>query len=208
MPSQTKLEFASHTDTGLVRSHNEDAIAICPELGLAILADGMGGYNAGEVASKMSVDVVAARIGELRGATWFPHMPWKSALPMRWIQEAVTEANTQVIDQANQNPENFGMGTTIVVALCYFDRLIVGHVGDSRAYRFRNGALELITHDHSVLQSQIDACLISPAEAQFSHIKNLITRAFGWVDEIEVDVYDHDMKIGDVFMLCFVGLTD
>lgn len=208
MSSQTTLEFASHTDTGLVRSHNEDAIAICPDIGLLILADGMGGYNAGEVASQMSVEIVAKRIKEMRSATWFPHMPWQSNAPTKWIKDAVTDANAQVIDQANQNPENFGMGTTIVVALCYLDRLIVGHVGDSRAYRFREGVLELITHDHSVLQSQIDAGLISPAEAQFSPIKNLITRAVGSGDEIDVEVHDHDMRLNDVFMLCSDGLTD
>ena len=208
MPSQTKFDFASHTDKGLVRSHNEDAIAICPNEGLLILADGMGGYNAGEVASQMSVEIVAQRIKALRSSTWFPNMPWQSSAPTRWIKDAVTEANTKVIDQANQNPENFGMGTTIVVALCYLDRLVIGHVGDSRAYRFRGGALELITHDHSVLQSQIDAGLISPSEAQFSPIKNLITRAVGSSDEIDVEVHEHDMQPDDLYMLCSDGLTD
>ncbi|MBC3880843.1 Stp1/IreP family PP2C-type Ser/Thr phosphatase [Undibacterium sp. LX40W] len=208
MPSQTVLEFASHTDTGLVRSHNEDAIAICPDESLAILADGMGGYNAGEVASQMSVDIVARQIKQMRGSTWFPHMPWQTSVPMKWIRDAVTMANTQVIDQANQNPDNFGMGTTIVVALCYLDRLVIGHVGDSRAYRFRDNNLELITHDHSVLQSQIDAGLITPAEAQFSPIKNLITRAVGSSDDIDVEVHDHAMQANDVYMLCSDGLTD
>lgn len=208
MPSQTVLEFASHTDTGLVRSHNEDAIAICPEAGLLVLADGMGGYNAGEVASQMSVDIVTRRIKEMRSATWFPHTPWQASVPMKWIKEAVAEANAQVIDQANQNPDNFGMGTTIVVALCYLDRLVIGHVGDSRAYRFRDGNLQLITHDHSVLQSQIDAGLITPAEAQFSPIKNLITRAVGSSDEIDVEVHDHQMLDNDIYMLCSDGLTD
>jgi len=83
MPSQTKFDFASHTDKGLVRSHNEDAIAICPHEGLLILADGMGGYNAGEVASQMSVEIVAQRIKELRSSTWFPNMPWQSSAPSR-----------------------------------------------------------------------------------------------------------------------------
>lgn len=208
MPAQTVLEFASHSDTGLVRSHNEDAIAISPELGLAILADGMGGYNAGEVASQMSVDLVREQIRNSLDATWMPRLPWQSSISEKWINDAIVYANQKVIEQANKNPDNFGMGTTIVVALCHHDKFVIGHVGDSRAYLFRENYLEQITRDHSVLQAQIDAGLISQADAHLSPIKNLITRAVGSNDEIEVEVHEHAMRVGDIFVLCSDGLSD
>jgi len=205
---QTVLEFASHTDIGLVRSHNEDAIEINAEIGLAILADGMGGYNAGEVASKMSVDLVHEQIQQKQAASWMPRLPWQTSTPSKWISDAITFANQEIIDQANKNPDNFGMGTTIVVALSYFDRMLIGHVGDSRAYRFRDNFIEQITRDHSVLQAQIDAGLISLADAHLSPIKNLITRAVGSHDEIDVEVHEHQMKEGDIYLLCSDGLSD
>lgn len=208
MTAYTEIEFASATDTGLVRSHNEDAIAICADSGFVILADGMGGYNAGEIASQMSVDLVRQQLKEKQANSWLPRLPWQTSTPSKWINDAIVYANSKVIDLAAENPDNFGMGTTIVVALCYHDRLIVGHVGDSRAYRFRDNQLLLITHDHSVLQSQIDAGLISEADAHFSPIKNLITRAVGSHGEIEVEVHDHVMKGDDIYLLCSDGLTD
>lgn len=208
MTAHTVLEFASHTDTGLVRSHNEDAIIICPEAGFAILADGMGGYNAGEVASQMSVDIVSQQIKARQAEIWLPRLPWQASIPEKWINDAIVHANDKVIELANQNPDNFGMGTTIVVALSYLDRLVVGHVGDSRAYRFRDQQLQLITHDHSVLQTQIDAGLISETEAHFSPIKNLITRAVGSHEEIQVEVHDHLMQVDDIYLLCSDGLSD
>ncbi len=208
MPSHTVLEFSSHTDIGLVRSHNEDAIRICPELGLAVLADGMGGYNAGEVASQMSVDIVCEQIIQKHASTWLPRLPWQISTPEKWINDAITQANAQVIDVAGKNPDNFGMGTTIVVAMSHYDKLVIGHVGDSRVYRFRDDFIELITKDHSVLQSQIDAGLISEAEALYSPIKNLITRAVGSSDDIEVEIHDYQMKQGDVYLLCSDGLSD
>ncbi len=208
MPAQSVLEYASHTDIGLVRSHNEDAIVICPEAGFAVLADGMGGYNAGEIASQMSVDLISERLKNQQANTWLPRLPWQASSPERWINEAVTFANQKILEKASENPDNTGMGTTIVVAVSYYDRLIIGHVGDSRAYRLREQRLEQITHDHSVLQSQIDAGLISLADAQFSPIKNLITRAVGSHEEVEVEVREHQMQEGDIYMLCSDGLTD
>lgn len=208
MHAHTVLEFASHTDIGLVRSHNEDAIVICPEAGLAILADGMGGYNAGEVASQMSVDLVREQILQKQANSWLPRMPWQSSMPEKWIHDAIVYANEKVIEQANSNPDNAGMGTTIVTALCHQDKLVIGHVGDSRAYLFRDNFLEQITRDHSVLQAQIDAGLISQADAHLSPIKNLITRAVGSHEDIEVEVHDHVMKQGDIFVLCSDGLSD
>lgn len=208
MSAHTVLEFASHTDTGLVRSHNEDAIFICSDIGLAILADGMGGYNAGEVASQMSVDLVREQIQQKQAGSWMPRLPWQTSIPAKWINDAIVYANQKVIEQANKNPDNFGMGTTIVTALCHQDKLVVGHVGDSRAYLFRDQYLEQITRDHSVLQAQIDAGLISQADAHLSPIKNLITRAVGSNDEIEVEVHDHQMRVGDIFVLCSDGLSD
>ena len=202
------LEVASQSDIGLVRTHNEDALVVSAENGILVLADGMGGYNAGEVASQMSVDIVSRHLLSKKETTWLPRLAWQTSIPAKWINDAIVDANSKVITLANQNPENYGMGTTIVAAFCYFDKLVIGHVGDSRAYRFRRDQLTQITHDHSVLQTQIDAGLISEADAHFSPIKNLITRAVGSHDEIEVEIHDHLMEVGDVYLLCSDGLTD
>lgn len=208
MSNLAKLEFAGLTDIGQVRSHNEDTIEICDEHAFFILADGMGGYNAGEVASQMSVDIVKKHVIHKYTTSWFPRFAWQTLIPSMWINEAVTEANTQVLSYGNKNIENKGMGTTIVIALCYYDKLIIGHVGDSRAYLFRNQKLSQITHDHSVVQSQIDAGLITQDEAHSSPIKNLITRAVGTYDEIDVEIHHHAMQEDDIYLLCSDGLSD
>jgi protein phosphatase len=202
------LEFAGLTDIGQMRTHNEDAYEICAESGFAVLADGMGGYNAGEVASTITTDVVSKALQAKLASQWFAVFAPSTASVQRWMQEAVEEANKSVIDAAELNSEYAGMGTTVVVALCHQDKLLVAHVGDSRAYRWRGAQLQQITHDHSVLQAQIDAGLISVEHAQFSPIKNLITRAVGVQHDMEVELHEHQMEEGDIYLLCSDGLTD
>lgn len=208
MSFQTVLEFASLSDTGLVRAHNEDAIETSQELGLAILADGMGGYNAGEVASRMCVELIAKHLKQKQQSAWIPLLSRQTMVASRWITDAIAYANDRVLEAAHEHAEYVGMGTTIVVAMCHQDRLLVAHVGDSRVYRFRSGQLKQITRDHSVLQAQIDAGLITEEQAKFSPIKNLITRAVGAQKDIEVEIHDHHMEVGDIYLLCSDGLTD
>ncbi|MES2071012.1 MAG: Stp1/IreP family PP2C-type Ser/Thr phosphatase [Pseudomonadota bacterium] len=208
MPFQHVLEFSGLSDIGQVRTHNEDAIEICAESSFAVLADGMGGYNAGEVASTITTDVVSKALQSKFSSQWVQVFPTSTNTVKRWICDAIQSANESVIDAAQLNSEYAGMGTTVVVAHCHQDLLLVAHVGDSRAYRYRAGCLSQITHDHSVLQAQIDAGLISEEHAQFSPIKNLITRAVGVQHDIEVDILEHAMEEGDIYLLCSDGLTD
>ncbi len=203
-----QLEFAALTDTGLLRPHNEDAIAISPDFGLVILADGMGGYNAGEVASNIAITTVRQVMEtELRAIAAEPSvdaLDHMSAL----LCHAVNEANTAILTAALQEPDYAGMGTTLVTALFHQQTITLAHVGDSRCYRQRDGQLEQLTRDHSLLQDQIDAGLVSADEAWFSPNRNLITRAVGVEDNIEVEVHDYVVLPGDLYLLCSDGLTD
>ena len=208
MGNHVQLEFASTTDTGRVRAHNEDSIVLSPDFGLAILADGMGGYNAGEVASSIATTVIRETVeSQLQS----PDSEWQ-AQRMKYIpqllSDAVDLANAAILDAASDEPQFTGMGTTLVMALFHHDKVALAHVGDSRAYRFRAGALEQITRDHSLLQEQIDAGLISVEWAQFSQNKNLITRAVGVDNMLEAEVHEHQIEPGDIYLLCSDGLSD
>lgn len=210
MPNQHVLEFAALSDKGRVRHHNEDAIVVCADLGCAILADGMGGYQAGEVASAITAQVVAESIREQisNGGGWTGMLSSRMAATRRWLIAAIEEANRQVLKVSEENPDCFGMGTTVVAAVCVNDHILIAHVGDSRAYLLRTGHLRMLTHDHSVLQEQLDAGYISLEEARHSTIKNLITRAIGTQAEVKVDVGSYQMQAKDLYMLCSDGLTD
>jgi PPM family protein phosphatase len=203
--SSMTLEFFSATDTGRARSNNEDSVAVDDATSLVVLADGMGGYNAGEVASGMATSFIRSELG-------------------RWLSEAsetatdtdvrramdicVDNANRAIFNAANSNPQYAGMGTTLVVAVFRDARLLMGHVGDSRAYRLRAGRLSQITHDHSLLQEQIDSGLITPEQAAFSANKNLVTRAVGVEDTVLLETHLHDVLPGDTYLLCSDGLSD
>lgn len=205
------LEFAAKTDTGLVRSQNEDAVAISPRYGFAILADGMGGYSAGEIASRIAVSVVGQTLED--GLQRMQDHPGDSRTSRhRQIQqllvEAIQKSNAAILDAARIEPQYSGMGTTVVVAVFYHDKIIVAHVGDSRAYRLRQGEFAQLTRDHSLLQEQIDAGLVSPEWARFSQNKNLVTRAVGVGPELNVEVHEHFAEPGDIYLLCSDGLSD
>ncbi|HJV74881.1 MAG TPA: Stp1/IreP family PP2C-type Ser/Thr phosphatase [Noviherbaspirillum sp.] len=211
MSHAPELEFAARTDTGLVRSQNEDAIAISPSYGIAILADGMGGYNAGEVASRIAVEITRQVLEEgidrlqeqqaTSGANW-------GAQLQQLLDESIHRANAAVLEAAASKSEYNGMGTTIVAAVLHHSTITIAHVGDSRAYRLRQDALVQITRDHSLLQEQIDAGLISTEQARYAPNSNLVTRAVGVAQEIEVEVHEHRMEPGDVYLLCSDGLSD
>ncbi|MFZ6718958.1 Stp1/IreP family PP2C-type Ser/Thr phosphatase [Undibacterium sp. Ji49W] len=208
MPYQRVLEFAALSDTGRVRAHNEDAIVVCADYGCAVLADGMGGYNAGEVASAMTSQIVAEYLCTKMDGLWFPSMGPRPVAMARWMTEAIESANREVLHVAQTNPECAGMGTTVVTACCLQDKLLLAHVGDSRAYRYRAGELTKLTEDHSVLQEQLNAGLISEADARFSSIKNLITRAVGTQQELLVELHIHHTQDDDLYLICSDGLTD
>ena len=208
MPYQVELEFAEKTDTGLVRSHNEDSIAISADYGFAILADGMGGYNAGEVASGIATAVLKESL-EQRLRSQHGDMRFnRSKRIQQMLVESIIHANDSIFEAAHINPENTGMGTTLVAVLFHHDRATVAHVGDSRAYRLRKNQIVQITHDHSMLQEQIDAGLVSEEGAQFAKNRNLITRAMGVNYDIDVEIHEHQTEPGDIYILCSDGLSD
>lgn len=200
-----EFEFFSQTDTGRVRSNNEDSIAVDETCTVAVLADGMGGYNAGEIASGMACDFIKAELGRwlLEAAPGASDGDVKRAMDI-----CVDNANRAIFNAANSNPTYAGMGTTLVVSVFRSGRVLVGHIGDSRAYRWRAGALQQITKDHSLLQEQIDAGIITPEQAAFSSNKNLVTRALGVEDLVLMETHLHEVQPGDVFLMCSDGLSD
>ncbi len=204
-PVPMTIELHAAVDPGRARSNNEDSVATDPGVALAVLADGMGGYNAGEVASNMATSFIHAELGRwLREAS----KQASDAEVRRAMDICVDNANRAIFNAANTNPQYAGMGTTLVVAVFRDDRVLLGHVGDSRCYRLREGKFQQITRDHSLLQEQIDAGLITPEQAAFSANKNLVTRAVGVEDSVMLETHQHDVQQGDTFLLCSDGLSD
>jgi len=199
------FEFHCATDTGRSRSNNEDSVAIDEWSSLVVLADGMGGYNAGEVASSMATSFIKSELGR-----WLSEAAASATDTdvRRAMEICVDNANRAIFNSANSNPRYAGMGTTLVVGVFRETRLLLGHVGDSRCYRMRAGRLTQITHDHSLLQEQIDAGLITGEQAAFSANKNLVTRAVGVEDTVLLETHQHDVLPGDIYVLCSDGLTD
>ncbi|MGV3743483.1 MAG: Stp1/IreP family PP2C-type Ser/Thr phosphatase [Burkholderiaceae bacterium] len=208
MAFHVELEFASRTDTGMVRSHNEDALAISTRCGFAILADGMGGYNAGEVASGIATSVLKETLEErLLKKTWDSRFN-RSRRLHQILTESIAHTNASIIEAARIEPSYTGMGTTLVAALFHYDKVTIAHIGDSRIYRFREKQLAQLTRDHSLLQEQIDAGLLSEEEAPFAQNRNLITRAMGVDLEVDADMQDYLIQPNDIYLLCSDGLSD
>jgi len=204
------LEIFSQTHPGMVRSHNEDSVACEPAFGLVVLADGMGGYNAGEVASGIAVSVVATEVSHgLQNASPIDRDETSGEeLGVKLLRDNIQKANASIFHAAESQPQYSGMGTTIVSGLFYDNRVATGHVGDSRMYRLRGEALESITRDHSLLQEQIDGGIISVEDARLSKNKNLVTRAVGIDAEVLPEIHVHDVMVGDIYLLCSDGLND
>ncbi len=203
------LQIVSRSDAGMVRSHNEDAVFANAACGLAILADGMGGYNAGEVASGMATTLLGSEIEKAFAKTEPHHLDATGKLYAHSVLEAeIARANTAIYQAAQSQPQYAGMGTTLVVALFYDNMMTVAHIGDSRLYRLRGGEFQAITRDHSLLQEQIDSGMITPEEARHSQNKNLVTRALGVDPTVEPEIRDYDTMPGDLYLLCSDGLND
>jgi PPM family protein phosphatase len=199
------FEFFSAVDTGRARNNNEDSVAIDEASALAVLADGMGGYNAGEIASGMATTFIKSELGR-----WLSQAGrHANAREVRRAMEiCVDNANRSIFNAANSNPQYSGMGTTLVLGVFQDDRLMLGHIGDSRCYRLRAGHLAQITKDHSLLQEQLDAGLITLQQAATSSNKNLVTRALGVEDAVLLEVNEHRVEPGDIYMMCSDGLSD
>ena len=204
------LQSASLTDPGRVRDHNEDCIESRPEIGLYVLADGMGGYNAGEVASGMATSLIADGVQEEWNLREIDKLDREEAKKraQTTLAEHIARANAAIFNTSQNNPECAGMGTTLVVCLFYDDFLAVAHIGDSRLYRLRGEVMEQVTRDHSLLQEQLDSGLITPEEAKLSQNKNLVTRALGIDPSVETELHVYETQPDDTYLLCSDGLSD
>jgi PPM family protein phosphatase len=190
---------AARTDVGVVRSGNEDNYLMLSDRGVFIVADGMGGHAAGEVASEMAVRITSREIGSVRGLT-------EDQAGDR-IRHAIQSANDAIFNRTLSEKDKRGMGTTATVLVLMRGRYLVGQVGDSRAYLLRNGVLSQLTKDHSYVQEQVDAGLLTPEQARVHPYSNVITRCVGANSDVTPDFYGGAVKPRDVFLLASDGLT-
>ncbi|MGD9597766.1 MAG: Stp1/IreP family PP2C-type Ser/Thr phosphatase [Steroidobacteraceae bacterium] len=207
---RSKVQLVGLTDTGKVREHNEDTIAVDSDLGLLVLADGMGGYNAGEVASGIAVKTIVNLVREAmeREDMTVIDPATKLTRPSIILRDAITRANKIIYQTARSQPQCEGMGTTVVSALLFDNMISIAHVGDSRLYRLRSNKFEQVTMDHSLLQELVDRGFYSPEEAQRAANKNYVTRALGVEANVEVELQEVPVQKGDHYVLCSDGLCD
>lgn len=205
-----KIRYAAKTDVGMKRTHNEDYFSLIEDEQLFMVADGMGGHASGEVASKMAAETIGEffqRTREDEDATW----PYKMDRSLSYVENrlvcAIKLANLRIFETSCRDLRYKGMGTTIVTTLVLGDKIYVGHVGDSRVYRVREGAISQLTRDHSLLEDYKDARpdMTEEEARNFPH-KNVITRALGMRDTVVVDITKHEIRDGDQFVLCSDGL--
>jgi protein phosphatase len=198
------------SDVGRVRTNNEDSFRIVEALNLFILSDGMGGEAHGEVASAMAVDAIIKYCEmekEDSGATVLDEVPANIRSQTRRLKNAVAQANFQIYQSAQKNPEQRGMGATITALWLKDTLLSIAHVGDSRAYLLRNGNLQQLTNDHSLVAEQVRRGLITPQQAEESEMQSVLLRALGAHPEVEIDVDEVEIIPRDVLLLCSDGLT-
>ncbi len=197
--------FYAQTDPGRARENNEDSVTFDDVTRLAVLADGMGGYNAGEIASGMATAFIKSELSR-----WLSEAsPQVSARETRRaIEICVDNANFSIFNASASTPQYAGMGTTLVVGVFQGSRLMLAHVGDSRCYRFRGNVLLQLTKDHSLLQEQIDAGLLTPEQAALSPNKNLVTRALGIEESVMPELNEYPVEPGDIYLMCSDGLSD
>jgi len=209
MDLSQSLEIVTRTDVGMVRSHNEDSVFANPAQGLAILADGMGGYNAGEVASGMTTTLLGSELVKTF-TRLAPHCADSNGRlhAHSALETEIAKTNSAVYQAAQSQPQYAGMGTTLVMAVFYDNSMTVAHIGDSRLYRLRGDEFQQVTRDHSLLQEQIDSGFITAEQARHSQNKNLVTRALGIDPTVEPEIGDYDTLPGDIYLLCSDGLND
>lgn len=210
MSLRGKLHLVGETDTGKVREHNEDMIAFDADIGLLVLADGMGGYNAGEVASGIAVKTIVNLVRESVEREDLRNSDRESGMsrPSIILRDAIHRANKIIYQTARTQPQCEGMGTTVVSALFFDNKVAIAHVGDSRLYRLRGDKFEQVTMDHSLLQELVDRGFYSPEEAQRAANKNYVTRALGVEPNVDVELQEVPVQRGDFYVLCSDGLSD
>jgi serine/threonine protein phosphatase PrpC len=209
--AELALRFALKSHPGRVRPLNEDSVGADPSIGLFVLADGLGGYNAGEVASTMAVSSLLTRLsGELAAAHRERGEEGGEVAfdPAHSLRETLVSLNDTIFRAALNSTMYEGMATTVVIAWFLGGRLWVAHAGDSRLYRLRGGVLTQVTKDHSFSQELLDAGMISEEEARVLPAKNLVTRAIGASPSVDPEVHDYDVESGDILLLCSDGLTE
>lgn len=210
MKTKDSVEIAGATDPGCVRKNNEDNLAVEPDLGLLVVADGMGGHNSGEVASDIAAKTIVEFARKMLGGK-------KSILPEggtsglsprgRQLEFFVKTANEMIYQKGRAFPKDAGMGTTVVAALVDAKSMTVAHVGDSRLYLYRRGDLAQLTEDHSLVGEQVRRGQITAEEASHSNLQNILTRALGAEGDVQVDVADHPLLPGDLLLLATDGLS-
>jgi len=204
------MEYGARSDTGRVRENNEDSFRLAPELNLFILSDGMGGQASGEVASRLVTEIILAHCREGESNPALPifgeSLVGASEFSNR-LASAVRLANRAVHEAARNNSGHSGMGATVVAVWLLEDRMTLAHVGDSRAYRLRNGELEQLTDDHSFIAEQVRQGMMTEEEASNSNLQNVLLRALGVEPDVEPDVDEHLLMEGDTVLLCSDGLT-
>jgi serine/threonine protein phosphatase PrpC len=210
MSLKGKIASVALTDTGKVREHNEDMIGSEADIGLFVLADGMGGYNAGEVASGIAVKTIVNLVREYVEREDLSVVDRESGLsrPNIILRDAISRANKIIFQTARTQPQCAGMGTTVVVALFFDNKVTIAHVGDSRLYVQHGDKFEQVTMDHSLLQELVDRGFYSPEEAQRAANKNYVTRALGVEQSVEVEIQEVPTQKGDFYVLCSDGLSD
>ncbi|HTC15600.1 MAG TPA: Stp1/IreP family PP2C-type Ser/Thr phosphatase [Steroidobacteraceae bacterium] len=210
MSLRNKVRFVGLSDTGKVREHNEDTIAVDAEIGLLVLADGMGGYNAGEVASGIAVKTIVNLVREHVEREDLAIADRESGLsrPNIILRDAISRANKIIYQTAHTQAQCEGMGTTVVAALFFDNKVTIAHVGDSRLYRQRGDKFEQVTMDHSLLQELVDRGFYSAEEAQRAANKNYVTRALGVEPNVDVEIQEVPVGKGEVYVLCSDGLSD
>ena len=209
MSGPLRIEVAGQTDVGRKRSHNEDNFAILAEYGLYVVADGMGGHSSGEIASKMAVDTLEqffADTSEDPERTWPYKMDRAKGYEENRLITGIKLCNLRIYEQAQRNPKQRGMGTTLAALFAVEDGIYIAHVGDSRVYRIRDGKIELLTEDHSLLNDYKRMKRLTEEEiANFPH-KNVIVRALGMKDTVKVDTRFESPRVNDILLLCSDGL--
>ncbi|MBW1940219.1 MAG: Stp1/IreP family PP2C-type Ser/Thr phosphatase [Deltaproteobacteria bacterium] len=195
-----KINFSGKSDIGLKRNNNEDVFVVKSDLDFCLVADGMGGAAAGEVASHIFAETALEIFLNSRGRS--------EKQNLEQVQKTFRFANKRILDHVKENPHHEGMGCTAELMAFTHKEFVLGHMGDSRTYRLRNGQLKQLTQDHSLVQEQIDQGLISPAEARNHPLRNIILRAVGINESPALDVIRGKALSGDLFLLCSDGLTD
>jgi len=204
--TQTLLKIAGYTDTGLRREYNQDHIGFDQELGIAVLADGMGGHKAGEIAAHMAVKFVLEKLRKF--VLQENSVSITGSQLLEFVSNTISSSNTEIYSAQEAEEAYKGMGTTIVATVVMGSQVYVGHVGDSRLYLYRSRTLQRLTKDHSLVQDLIDRGFYTEREARSANVGHVVTRALGTRPEVEVEANEEQLQAYDLLLLCSDGLTD